>query len=157
MPSRSKGTHPKRKAPTARPAANGRKPFGSSKARGLQLEFIFRRRYPLDDSSSEFLRSAIRKIVRDNRKGYKWFFVSIRLKVLGGLYQVHFVAPDPDEATWEEQWVSTPVTNHIDVLLDSLDTLLSDTVEFQLAGRPAWVERFRVVLFKNRKEADANA
>lgn len=130
-----------------------RKKFGSSRAHGLQVEQAFRRKYPLTDKARNDLEREIIAIVRKNRKHYSRFFLSLQMSVLGGLYQVKFkFAKDDDEdSSWEQQWVSTPVVKRIDDLTDGLNELLDETIDFQVAERPARLLAFRVVFISNRK------
>ena len=83
------------------------------------------------------------------RKRFRWMSVQLRLNVLGGLYQVRLPDED-DEPQWEEQWVSTKVTDDVKELTQNLETLATDTVDAALQGRPAWLLGFRVVLFRNK-------
>lgn len=135
-----------------RPTVSGRKKFGSSRAHGLQLEYEFRRQYPLTKAALEQLHSAVETTVKRNRKGYSRFFVSIQLSVLGGLYQVKFrFGGDDEDPSWEQQWVSTPVVKRIGELHTELDTLLEEVVDFQVANRPARLLRYRVVFLSNKR------
>lgn len=128
-----------------------RKKFGSSRAHGLQVQFQFRRKYPLTDSARSELHDKVTACVRANRKTYSRFFVSLEMSVLGGLYQVKFrFGKDDEDAQWETQWVSTPVVKRISDLQSELDELLDDTIEFQVSGRPAKLLAFRVVFISNK-------
>ncbi len=151
MPSRAKATAPKRarKPPTL--ARGGRKRFGTVRASGLQFEFVFRRRYPISEADLDTILRRIAETVRDNRRHYKWFFASVLLSVLGGLYQVTFTVADDkdDELTWEHQWVSTSVVRTMPELRSRFTRLVNVDVEKHLRGRPAFILRLRVVLLKN--------
>lgn len=133
-----------------KPIQTDRRKFGSSRAHGLQLEFAFRRDWPLDDADREELHEHIEAVVRANRKTYSRFFVSLLITVLGGLYQTKFGSDDDDDPSWEHQWVSTPVVKKLKDLHAAIDELLDDTVDFQIAERPAKLLRYRVVFISNK-------
>lgn len=158
MPSRSKTPRRPRKAKPPTLVRGGRLKFGGSLTSGLQIEYRFRRRYPLSEADTTVLHSHIRTIIRKNEHKYKWFFVSIQVSVRGGLYQLKFVPSADDESTWETQWVSTKVTNkagaHGDIK-DLTNDLLDDVIAFQIQNRPTWINRIRIVFINPRKERDA--
>lgn len=158
MSQRRKGTSRKsRKAsnrPRFRPIRNSERDFGNARAHGLQREFTFRRQLPLyEEDITDIRRFAIEEIKR-NRKGYRLAFISLQTSVLGGLYEVKFKGSEDEEVTWEKKWVSTAVTpiRYIDgpVFEERLAKLL-DKIENAQHGRPAWINRVRIVMYKPTK------
>jgi len=127
----------------------GRKKFGNRLTAGVQIEYGWRRKYPLSETDLDTLHRHIGEVIRKNRIAYKWFFVSIQVSVLGGLYQLKFIPTADEERTWETQWVSTKVVNDSKVIHELVDKLLDDTIAFQLQNRPAWINRIRVVFLRN--------
>ncbi len=129
----------------------GRKKFGNRLTAGVQIEYRFRRRYPLGEADLTVLHRHIADVIRRNRLAYKWFFVSIQVSVLGGLYQLKFVPTADDERKWEMQWVSTKVVKDPRQVKGLVNKLLDDTIAFQLQNRPAFINRVRVVFLRNHE------
>lgn len=134
---------------------NGRKPIIGldSKRVGVSVEYYMRSVYPLDDDKiDQILDTAVKDIRREKKKG-QWFFVALRLKVLGGLYQTTFAVPeDEEDMPWEEQWVSTKVVRTVKELRSDFRDLLDNVVDFHLQHRPARVIGFKVTTFHPRKK-----
>lgn len=154
MPQRRKGTSKQSgKASTAirfRGIRNSTRDFGNARAHGLQREFIFRRQFPLYEKDITSLRRFAVEEIRASRKGYTLAFISLQTSVLGGLYQVKFQVADDEPIDWEKKWVSTAVVPIKDLnkrLPETLDKLLG-VIENAQHGRPAWVNRIRIVLYK---------
>jgi len=147
--SRGKDT---RKAQPPKQVPGGRKRFGAHRTSGLQIEYAYRRLYPLDERDIEELHKAVTEVIRRSRNGYHRFFFSVLISVLGGLYQVRFGFKfDEDDAQWEHQWLSTPVVKSMKDLIEEMDELLTEGIDMHLNGRPCWLLRFRVVFLANKK------
>lgn len=136
------------------PSLLHRRKFGSDRARGIQVEYGYRRLFPLTEGDLADLDTRIGAVVKANRRHYKRFFVSLLISVLGGLYQVKFGFKVDEDSKWEHQWVSTPVVDDLDTLLAEMRTLLDDVIHLHLQERPAWLLRFRVVMMNVKHRED---
>lgn len=150
--SSSKGRRASSKA-QFRPIRGSKRDFGNARAHGLQQEFTFRRQFPLYEKDVEELRRFSVEEIKRNRKGYTLAFISLQTSVLGGLYQVKFQATNDEELDWEKKWVSTAVIpiRNTKLFNERFDKLLAQ-IEEQQNGRPAWINRVRVVLYKPEKK-----
>jgi hypothetical protein len=66
-------------------------------------------------------------------------------------------AQDDEEPAWEHQWVSTKATDKVSEVIDNLNNLLVERVDFQLQSRPAKIIRFRIVFFSNKPQVKNEA
>lgn len=158
MPTRSKGPRRPRVSKPLTLVKGPESNFGVSRTTGHQVEWRFRRMHPLSDDDIAVLHKHIRTVIRQHRLAkYPWFFVSIRVSVKGGFYQVKFVPNADDEDKWESQWISTKV-NHdgpgnrssdVDVLIEDFDDLVTGGIELHLRGRMAFITGIRVVFIRN--------
>jgi hypothetical protein len=126
------------------------KRFGSKRGHGIQYEWHYRRIYPLSENDVQALSEFLGRQIQEKRSSYRWFFASVLVKALGGLYQVRVGIFDGSETTeWEHQWISTSVQKSIKGFQATFKQLLNDDIEFRLAGRPAWILRIRLVFIKH--------
>lgn len=132
-----------------RPVKGGMKSFGNDLTKGKQVEFYFRRNFPLTKAAFDELASQSELTIKEHRKGFRWFFVSVQLTVFGGLYQTKFTRVEDEDTKWEKQWLSTQVISQVKKVRPQLRRLLDKLIPIHLQSRPARMLRYRVVFLKN--------
>ncbi len=141
-----KSKKPRNPTPIFRPTKGGIKHFGDGA--GTSSEYQFRRKYPLLDSDVEHLTRFSTGVIKRQRKRGQWFFISLQVKTIGGLYETTFALIEEDEKpVYQRRWVSTHSINNLRKLRQQILFLVEEVIAFHVRSRPAWILRVRVTTF----------